>query len=38
LKAAALVNIAACYRQLGDSIDAQQAEEAAAQARRQGKL
>jgi protein O-mannosyl-transferase len=38
LKAAALVNMAACYRQLGDSIDAQQAEDAASQARRQGKL
>ncbi len=38
LKAAALVNMAACYRQLGDFIGAQQAEDAAAQAHRQGKL
>jgi hypothetical protein len=38
LKAAALINMAACYRQLGDSVDAQQIEDAAAQARRQGKL
>ena len=38
LKAAALINMAACYRQLGDSVDAQQSEDAAARARRQGKL
>lgn len=38
LKAAALINMAACYRQLGDTIDAQQSEDAAAQARRAGKL
>jgi tetratricopeptide (TPR) repeat protein len=38
LKAAALINMSACYRQLGDGIDARQSEEAAAQARRQGKL
>jgi protein O-mannosyl-transferase len=38
LKAAALINMAACYRQLGDTIDAQQSEDAAAQARHQGKL
>jgi tetratricopeptide (TPR) repeat protein len=38
LKAAALINMAACYRQLGDTIDAQHSEDAAAQARRQGKL
>jgi tetratricopeptide (TPR) repeat protein len=38
LKAAALVNMATCYRQLGDTIDALQSEDAAARARRQGKL
>ena len=38
LKAAALTNMAACYRSLGDSVDAQQSEETAAQTRRQGKL
>jgi protein O-mannosyl-transferase len=38
LKAAAFMNMATCYRLLGDSIDAQQSEDAAAHARRQGAL
>ena len=38
LKAAAFMNMATCYRLLGDSVNAQQSEQAAAQTRRQGAL
>jgi len=38
LKAAAFMNMATCYRLLGDSVNAQQSEKAAAETRQQGAL